>query len=287
MKNGENMDDGSVAHGWHRSMIYVVPFNERHVASAYASEVDAVVLELEDAVALSRKGDARAAVAEILSSAPSKPTYVRINPVGTGLTLADIEAVATPHLTGVRLAKTETAGDIYAVGWVLDELGSDAGIQVLLETAKGIQNMEAAVAAHPRVMGVGIGEQDLRADMGVDEVGFDFMRAKVIVAARAAELPAPWQGVWVDLNDMEGLRATTVRGKEIGFFGRTAIHPTQVDIINEIFTPTAAEIARAEEMTVALESAKRDGIAGLRMPDGTFIDNAVVLAAKRTLAFRP
>jgi len=282
------MEQGSESvHNWHRSMIYVVPFNERHVASAYASEVDAVVLELEDAIDLSRKEDARQAAAEILASAPSKPTYVRINPVGTGLTLADIEAVATPHLTGVRLAKTESAADVYAVGWALDELGSDAGIQVLLETALGVQSMAAAIAAHPRVMAVGIGEQDLRADVGIDETGFDFLRSKVILAARAAGLPAPWQSVWVDLNDMEGLRTSTIRGKEMGFFGRTAIHPTQVPFINEAFTPTAAEVARAEEMTAALDQAKQEGIAGLRMPDGTFIDNAVVLAAQRTLAFRP
>lgn len=279
--------EGDSARGWHRSMIYVVPFNERHVASAYASEVDAVVLELEDAVALSRKEDARRAAAEILASRPEKPTYVRINPVGTGLTLADIEAVATPNLEGVRLAKTECAADVVGVGWALDELGSSAGIQVLLETARGISNMEAAVAAHPRVMAVGIGEQDLQADLGVDEVGFDYMRSKVIIAARSAGLPAPWQGVWVDLNDMEGLRRSTVKGKRTGFFGRTAIHPTQVPIINEVFTPTAEEVARAEEMVAALEAAKKEGVAGLRMSDGTFIDNAVVLAAQRTLAFRP
>jgi citrate lyase subunit beta/citryl-CoA lyase len=136
-------------------------------------------------------------------------------------------------------------------------------------------------------MAVGIGEQDLRADVGIDETGFDFLRSKVILAARAAGLPAPWQSVWVDLNDMEGLRTSTIRGKEMGFFGRTAIHPTQVPFINEAFTPTAAEVARAEEMTAALDQAKQEGIAGLRMPDGTFIDNAVVLAAQRTLAFRP
>jgi citrate lyase subunit beta/citryl-CoA lyase len=268
-------------------MMYVVPLNERHVASAYASEVDAVVLELEDAVALSRKDDARRAAAEILASKPEKPTYVRINPAGTGLTLKDVEAVASPHLEGVRLAKTETAADVYAVGWVLDELGSSAGIQVLLETARGIQNMEAAVAAHPRVMGVGIGEQDLRADLGVDGAGYDYMRSKVIIAARVAELPAPWQSVWVDLNDMDGLRETTIQGKRMGFFGRTAIHPTQIPVINEIFTPSPEEIARAEEMVAALDAAKREGVAGLRMSDGTFIDNAVVLAAQRTLAFRP
>jgi citrate lyase subunit beta / citryl-CoA lyase len=268
-----------------RSSMYVVAHNERHVQKAYESEVDAVILELEDAVAPSMKVAAREAAVEILSSPPPKPTYVRVNPFGTGLTLADIEAVAGLPIDAIRIAKTESREDAYTVGRLLDELDSEASVQVLLESAKGVEAIEGIVRAHPRVVGVGIGEQDLRADLGAAEDGLLYARSRAIFAARAAGLAPPWQSVWIDLKDQEGLRETTVAGKQLGFFGRSAIHPSQVGIINEVFTPTDEELARARELTEALDDAKDAGSAGLQLPDGTFIDNAVVLGAQRTLAF--
>lgn len=269
----------------HRSSMYVVAHNERHVHKAYASEVDAVVLELEDAVAPSMKVAAREAVVEILSSPPPKPTYVRINPFGTGLTLADVEAVAGLPIEAIRIAKTESPQDTYTIGRILDELGSHAAVQVLLETAKGVDAVDGIVRAHPRLVGVSLGEQDLRADLGASGAGLDHARSRVVLAARAAGLVPPWQSVWIDLQDPEGLHASTLAGKRFGFFGRSAIHPSQVGIINEVFTPTDEELARARELTEALEEAKDAGSAGLQLADGTFIDNAVVLGARRTLAF--
>lgn len=271
--------------GLHRSNLYVVGHRERHIEKAYESEVDAVVLELEDAVAPSMKEAARAMVADVLSTPPPKPTYVRVNPLGTGLTFDDLAAVANAPIAGIRLAKTESAEDVHAVVRWLDELGSDTGVQVLLETARAVERVSEIAAAHERVIGISIGEQDLQADLGASEDGLLYARSRVVFAARAAGLPAPWQSVWTDIPDLDGLRQSTLRGKQLGFFGRSAIHPDQVPIINEVFTPTDAEVAEAEALQQQLDDAVDAGSAGLKLPDGRFIDNAVVLAAKRTLAF--
>lgn len=269
----------------YRSNIYVVGHRERHIEKAYASDVDCVVLELEDAVAPSMKEAARAMVRDVLSTPPPKPTYVRVNPLGSGLTYDDIAAVADTAIDGIRLAKAQSSADVLVVAGWLAELGSSAAIQVLLETAGAVERAPEIAAAHPRVVGVSLGEQDLQADIGASDEGLLYARSKVIFAARAAGLPAPWQSVWTDIRDLAGLRESTLRGKRLGFFGRSAIHPDQVPIINEVFTPTRDEIEQAEELQQQLDDAVDAGSAGLKLADGRFIDNAIVLAAKRTLAF--
>lgn len=271
--------------GLHRSYLYVVGHREDHIAKAYASEVDAVVLELEDAVAASRKVEARQTVARVLAQPPPKPTYVRVNPLPSGLTRADLEAVAGTQIEGVRIAKAESAADVALVGAWLDELGSPARIQVLLESALAVERVSELAAAHERVIGVSIGEQDLAADVGASGEGLLYARSKVIFAARAAGLPAPYQSVWTDTRDLDGLRETSLAGRRLGFFGRSAIHPTQVPVINEVFTPTAEELAAAAELERLLEEAVEAGSAGVKLSDGRFLDSAIVMAARRTLAY--
>lgn len=279
------MAEDGVEVGLHRSYLYVVGHREDHIAKAYASAVDAVVLELEDAVAPSRKEEARATVARVLRLPPPKPTYVRVNPLPSGLTRADLEAVAGADIEGVRIAKAESAADVATVGSWLDELGSRARIQVLLESALAVGRVAEIAAAHERVVGVALGEQDLQADVGATGEGLLYARSKVVFACRAAGLPAPYQSVWTDTSDLPGLRETSLLGKRLGFFGRSAIHPTQVPVINEVFTPTTEELAAAAALERQLGEAIEAGSAGLKLPDGRFIDNAIVLAARRTLAY--
>lgn len=271
--------------GLHRSYLYVVAHQERHVAKAYASEVDAVVLELEDAVAPSMKAAARDAAAELLRDPPPKPTYVRVNPLGTGLTFDDVVAVAGADIEGIRIAKAESPEDVHAVGRWLDELGSSLRIQVLLETAAAVEDVSRIVRGHDRVVGAALGEQDLAADLGVVEEGLLYARSKVVLTCRAAGLAPPWQSVWTDIPDLDGLEETSRVGRRLGFFGRSAIHPSQVEVINAVFTPTADELAAAEDLQRQLDDAVDAGSAGLKTPDGRFIDNAVVQAAARTIAF--
>lgn len=271
--------------GLHRSYLYVVGHREDHIEKAYASEVDAVVLELEDAVAPSMKERARATVARVLGAPPPKPTFVRVNPLGAGLVRADLDAIAGTHLEGIRLAKTESPRDVHAVAGWLDEMRSPARIQVLLESAAAVEQVTQIVSAHRRVAGVGLGEQDLQADIGAVDEGLLYARSRVVLASRAAGLPPPVQSVWPALSDLDGLRASCRQGKRLGFFGRSALHPDQVPVINEVFTPTPDEVAEAEAVQRRLTDAVDAGSAGVRLPDGRFIDNAVVLAAHRTLSY--
>lgn len=271
--------------GLHRSYLYVVGHREDHIAKAYASEVDAVVLELEDAVAPSMKEQARRTVAQVLQTPPAKPTYVRVNPLGSGLTRQDLDAVAGAPIEGIRIAKAQSAQDVHAVCRWLDELGSAARVQVLLETALAVERVSEITTAHERVIGVALGEQDLQADVGASDEGLLYARSRVVFACRAAGLPAPYQSVWTSIPDLDGLRSSSRAGKRLGFFGRSAIHPSQVPVINEVFTPTAEEIAQAEELQRHLRDAVDADAAGVKLPDGRFIDNAVVLAARRTLAY--
>lgn len=271
--------------GLHRSYLYVVGHREDQIEKAYASEVDAVVLELEDAVAPSMKEKARHTVAGLLREPPPKPTWVRVNQLGSGLTREDVDAVAGAAIEGIRLPKTQSDDDVAMVAAWLDQAGSGARIQAILETALAVERVTEIARAHPRLAGVSLGEQDLQADLGACGEGLRYARSRVVLAARAAGLPAPVQSVWTRLQDLDGLRESCLEGKRYGFYGRSAIHPRQVTVINEVFTPTPEEVADAEDLQRRLTEAVAHGAAGLQLPDGRFVDQAVVLAAARTLAY--
>jgi citrate lyase subunit beta/citryl-CoA lyase len=272
--------------GPHRSYLYVAGHRSDRIDKAYAGEVDAIVLELEDGVAPSKKEAARRNVAEFLTSTPPKPTYVRVNQVATGLLLDDLIAVAVTELDGIRLPKAESARDVQFVATLLDELGSAATITALLETAAAVESVAEIARAHPRLVSVGLGEQDLQADVGA--TGDDallYARSRVVFASRAAGLQAPTQSVYPAIRDLDGLRADCLRGRRLGYFGRSAVHPAQVPVINEAYTPTAAEVADAEAMEQQLAAAVDAGEGGLKLSDGRFVDRATVLAARRSATF--
>lgn len=269
----------------YRSYLYVVGYRDDHIAKAYDSDVDAVILELEDAVSRDRKQDARRVIREVLQAVPPKPTLVRINPIGSGHTRADLDAVADLPLVAIRVAKVESASDVRRLSTWLAELGSDLPLHVLLESAQAIEHAYDVLTADPRVTGVGIGEQDLCADLGVSsEEGLAYARSRVVTAAAAAGIPPPVQSVWTDIRDLEGLRASCDRGRRLGFVGRPALHPAQIQTINEAYTPTAAAVAEAEDLQAAFDAAIAGGDAGFTLPDGRFVDRAVVRSAQRTLA---
>lgn len=267
-----------------RSYLYVAGSDPRRVEKALASEADAVVIDLEDAVAPERKDEARRIAAGVLETENSKPVFVRVNAPGTALRERDIEAVAGPNLYGLRLPKTESAADVRSVIARLEELGCEAGIQCLIESALGLEMSFEIARSHPRVLGLGLGEADLAADLGVScEEGLLYARSRIVSASRAAGI-VPVQSVYTNVRDLGGLRRSTAEGKRLGFFGRSAIHPAQVTVINEIFTPTEEEVNRAEELLSKLESASASGAGALALEDGRFVDEAVVRAARSTLA---
>jgi len=266
-----------------RSYLYVAGSDPRRIEKALASEADAVVIDLEDAVAPERKDEARRIAAGVLETEPPKPVFVRVNAPSTALRERDIEAVAGRNLYGLRLPKTESAEDVRSVAARLEELGCEGGIQCLIESALGLEMAFEISHAHPRVMGLGPGEADLAADLGVSgEEGLLYARSRIVSACRAAGR-VPVQSVYTNVRDLDGLRRSTAEGKRLGFFGRSAIHPVQVQIINGVFTPTEDEVNEAENLLNRLESASASGTGVFVLEDGRFVDEAVVREARSTI----
>ncbi|CAL9408818.1 CoA ester lyase [Streptomyces sp. DH-12] len=253
------------------------------VAKALVSGADVVVVDLEDAVAPERKTYARAATAELLRDPQPVPVHVRVNALTGPWGQADLAALApAPGLSGLRLPKVSSPSDVVrAARGAVSARGGPPPLYALLETALGIEHAHAVATAHPALRGITLGEADLRADLGVrEDAGLDWCRARVVVAARAAGLGPPAQSVHPDIRDLEGLEASCVRGRALGFLGRAAIHPRQLPVIERAYLPTEREIEQAE--TVLKAAAATQGAQAL--PDGTFVDAAVVTAAHRTLA---
>ncbi|CCK30789.1 citrate (Pro-3S)-lyase, beta subunit [Streptomyces davaonensis JCM 4913] len=257
--------------------LYVPGDRQDTVAKALRSGADVVVIDLEDAVAPDRKEYARAATAEFLSDPQPVPVHVRVNALDGPLAAADLKALA--HLTGVaglRLPKVTSPEQIRRVAH-----STAHPLYALLESALGIEHSFAIAQSHPALRGIALGEADLKADLSVrDDAGLDWPRSRVIVAARAANLPPPPQSVHPDTHDLAGLASTCAHGRALGFLGRSAIHPRQLPVIERAYLPTEEELERAERIIKAATA--HGGAQALR--DGTFIDAAVVAAAHRTLS---
>ncbi|MFF2849392.1 HpcH/HpaI aldolase/citrate lyase family protein [Streptomyces sp. NPDC058001] len=268
------------------------------VTKALVAGADVVVIDLEDAVAPDRKEYARAATAERLSAPQPLPVHVRVNPVDGPLASADVAAMAgLAGVSGLRLPKVTGPVQVRGVARQCApraDFGTgeccapgDGGditevpaLHPLLESALGIEHAFAIAEAHPSVRGLALGEADLRADLGVrEDSALDWARGRVIVAARAAGLAAPPQSVFPDVRDLDGLAASCARGRALGFFGRMAIHPRQLPVIEKAFLPSEEEVTRAREVLAA--ASHQEGAQAL--PNGHFIDAAIVRAAHHTL----
>jgi len=263
--------------------LYVPGDRPRVVAKALASGADVVIVDLEDAVAPDRKGYAREATAELLSSSHPVPVHVRVNALDGPHARLDLKAIAAlPGLSGLRLPKVTSSAQVIRIAkTTVAASGGTPALYALLETALGVEHAHAIAAAHPALRGISLGESDLRADLGVrEDAGLDWCRSRIVVAARAAGLPPPPQSVHPDIRDLEGLAASCTRGRTLGFLGRAAIHPRQLPIIEQAYLPTEREIEEAEEIVKA--ATREQGAQAL--PDGRFIDAAVVATAQRTLS---
>ncbi|MFE6532332.1 HpcH/HpaI aldolase/citrate lyase family protein [Streptomyces rochei] len=248
------------------------------VAKALVSGADVVVIDLEDAVAPDRKEYAREATAELLAEPQPVPVHVRVNALDGPLAAADLAALAAlPGLSGLRLPKVTSPEQVARVA-------ADTGgppLYALLESALGVERAYRIAASHPSLRGIALGEADLRADLGVrGDAGLDWSRARVVVAARAAGLAPPSQTVHPDTRDLEGLAASCAHGRALGFLGRAAIHPRQLPIIERAYLPTERELEEAE--TIVKAATAQPG--ALALPDGRFVDAAVVATAQRTLS---
>ena len=282
-----------------RSCLSVPGSSEKMLAKAPTLGADEIVIDLEDAVAVAAKDDARAQVTSVLAAAPfaALSVAVRVNAPGTPWCHADLIALAAGSRPpgSIVLPKVESAGDLAFADRLLDGVERAAGrdrplrIQALIETARGLARVQEIAAASPRLDALILGYADLAASLGRSEAGardLDGWRPAqeaVLTAARAHGLQAidgPYLGVAVD----ERFVAAATRARDAGFDGKWAIHPAQVGALNELFTPAEAELERARAVIAALEAAERDGGRGAVALDGEMLDEAVRVAALRTLA---
>ena len=253
-------------------------------AKAIASEADVIIVDLEDAVAPGHKDAARERAHALLSQPTPKPVVVRINDIRSAWGAADLARLRdAPSLAGVRVPKVESAEDVRAVRTAL---GSRVlPLTCLIESARGVEAAFEIASADPNVAGIALGEADLRSDLGVsDEEGLLWARSRIVVAARAADLPAPAMSVYTKIDDLEGLAASCRRGRSLGFVGRAAIHPRQLPVIAECFMPTGAEISAARELLDALAQANTAEHGVVVLASGQFVDRAMIKGAERVVA---
>ncbi|ONH59622.1 hypothetical protein CcI49_16880 [Frankia sp. CcI49] len=214
---------------------------------------------------------------------PARPRiWVRVNP--GSLRARDVAALAdAPNLDGLCLAKTDHAEEVAAVDAELARAGATAAVAPLLETPAAITRA-AQIAAAPRVRHLQIGEADLRACLGVelgpDESELLGVRSQIVLASAVAGIMPPVAPVSVVYNDPDGLRTSTDRLRRLGFLGRACIHPAQIPVVNEVFTPGAEQVRRARVLIERFEAAGGAAAAG----DGSMVDEAVIRGARRVLA---
>lgn len=263
-----------------RTWLYVPAHQVERAHKALASGADAIVLDLEDAVPAERKDEARAAAAALLDQLPPErpQVWVRMNPIGSRWGSDDLTMLQRSAVDGVRLPRAEEPDDVRAAG---DRLGRP--LQLFVETAKGLMRAQELSLAHPSVVGIALGEADLAADLRCAPVGLDWARGWIVAVARAAGLPSPVQSVYTAVSDLDGLRYTTAAGREQGFFGRSVVHPRQIEIVHQVYRPTDDELSSAQGLVDAYDRAHERGEAAALTPDGRFVDPAVVARAQLTL----
>ncbi|MEQ4209447.1 CoA ester lyase [Actinopolymorpha sp. B9G3] len=266
------------------TLLYVPGDRPDRVKKALASDADVVIIDLEDSVPPEAKAAARMALRD-LTGDPNRAVQVRVNPLDTAWGREDLIAVrALPAHVDVRLPKVESPSAVWDVVALLAG-GTHRRLHVLLESALGVERAFEIAGADPSMVSIGLGEEDLRSDLGVtDDVGLAWARGRVVVAARAAGLSPPAQSVYTTLHDDEGLAASTRAARQTGFVGRCAIHPSQLPIIRTAFRPDPAEVTRARDLLDRMRAARTAGQATYVLEDGTFVDHARVGAAERVLA---
>jgi citrate lyase subunit beta/citryl-CoA lyase len=282
-----------------RSMLFVPADSPRKLAKALESRADALILDLEDAVAPAQKPAARAAAARFIAEQAatlSSQLYVRINPLDSGLALDDLAAVVVPGLAGVMLPKTRSAEDVRRLGHYLDALEALAGlpaggvriVPVVTETAQGLLTLHSFQPGIPRLAGMTWGAEDLSAAIGAisnrEEDGslsplYVLANSLCLCAAAAAEVPAI-DTLYADFKDPAGLAASCQQSRRRGFRGRIAIHPDQVDVINAAFSPSEAELGAARRVVDAFAAQPQAGAVSI---DGVMYDMPHLKQARRTL----
>ncbi|HEY9218545.1 MAG TPA: CoA ester lyase [Phenylobacterium sp.] len=287
-----------------RSQLSVPGVSEKMMAKAAGSEADHVFLDLEDAVAPSAKPGARKSIVEALNGLDwgKKTRCVRVNDVTTEWCFEDIIEVvegAGKNLDTLMLTKANRAADVQFVDLLLNQLEMKLGlergrigIEVLIEEAQGLQNVEEIAVASPRMecLIFGMGDYSASQQMNLRGIGrsegypgdvFHYPRFRITMAARAAGLD-PVDGPYANFRDDDGFRTECKRAFTLGMAGKWAIHPAQIAPALEVFSPTQDEVARARKLKEAYEAASAEGIGSVNV-DGVMVDAASIRIIMNTV----
>jgi citrate lyase subunit beta/citryl-CoA lyase len=263
--------------------------NSRAMEKAKTIAADVIVFDLEDAVAPDQKVAARPNILEALRAGGygKRELVIRINGIDTPWGDDDLRAAATSGAHAVCVPKVETAAQVRDIATRLERYGAPAEqtLWVMAETPRGVLNAAEVCAAHPRLSVLMMGTSDLAKDLRVphrpDRIGFITSLGLCVLAARANGLDV-LDGVHLNINDADGLRAICEQGRALGFDGKTLIHPSQVQIANEVFGLDDAAITKARRVIEAWEAAENQGL-GVAVLDGKLVENLHAAEARRVL----
>jgi len=276
-----------------RTLLFAPGNHARRVEKALGLNADAVILDLEDAVAIAEKIATRAVVVDALQGVRHGLGYVRVNAYDTDFCFGDLLVVVNQGVDGIVLPKVESAAQLQAVDWVIGQLEREKGLPVggldiipIIETGKGVVHVREIAAAGTRVRRLSFGAGDYTKDMAMrwtrGEGELAAARAEIAVASRAAGLEAPIDTVWVHIKETDNCVKSAELVRDMGYQGKLCIHPDQVGPVNAVFTPSADELAFAEKIVAAFKDAEAQGLASIQV-DGYFVDYPIVDQAQRTL----
>ena len=274
-------------------MMFVPGNNPGMMQDAFIYGPDSIMLDLEDSVTLAEKDTARLLVYNALRTVDygNIEMVVRINPLSTPYGRKDVEAVVKAGVDVVRMPKTETADEVREVEAAIEKVETELGcvgrtkIMAAIESALGVVNAYAIATASKRMMGIALGAEDYCANLKTQRTpeGTELRLARqtIVVAARAAGIDCI-DTVFSNLNDMDAFRREVETIKKLGFDGKSIINPRQIEIVNEVFTPSQKDIDKAVAIVGALHEAARRG-SGVIALNGKMIDKPVVIRAQHTI----
>ena len=285
----------------YRTLLFAPGSRPELLAKAQLGDADAMIFDLEDSVPLNAKDEARKNIADALAAGLKKPMFLRISNPRAGDFLADLQVLANAsslvNVAGVVLPKADDADDIQAVAKALKDVEAKHNMQEgtlsvlpLIETCLGLRNGFDIAKASPRVIGMALAsaeQGDFMVDLGgrwtPRSLALAYPRSKLVVDARAAGVQWLVDGVFMNLKDTDMLREECLIARELGFVGKMAIHPTQVDVMHTVFSPSELEVAYARGLIAAFRDGEARGVGAVKF-EGMMVDYANVRLAERTLA---
>lgn len=276
-----------------RTWLFAPGNHPRKVEKVFQTGADAVILDLEDAVAVAEKEATRAVVLDALKAPRPCLGYVRVNALDTSFAMGDIKAVVQPQVDGIVLPKVERSEDLVTADETITKWEKERGLPVggldllpIIETALGVHNIDAIAASGTRIKRLSFGAGDFTKDMGIKWSGAEqeliYPRSRFTLASRVAGLEQPVDTVFIDLADDAHFEQSVHTALTFGFQGKLCIHPKQVPIVNDVFTPTNEELEQARAIIAAFEEAEAAGSASIQV-NGYFVDYPIVEKAQRVV----